>query len=139
MHGLKPSCKAKRMSNEFTINSGIKLNNPPLVYSSLPTSFQASQTNRNGPTPGSVTIPTTAGGTGINLSGLTTPGICRVMNMDTTNFVSLGTYVGGTFTPFMELLPGECYVLRLSRTVASTLRALADTASVVLLVECFDK
>ena len=57
------------MANEFTINSGIKLNNPPLVYSSLPTSFQASQTNRNGPTPGSVTIPTTAGGTGINNNG----------------------------------------------------------------------
>lgn len=127
------------MANEFTINSGIKLNNPPLVYSSLPTSFTASQTNRNGPTPGSVTIPTTAGGTAISLSALTTPGICRVMNMDATNFVSLGTYVGGTFTPFMEVLPGECFVFRMSRTVASTLRALADTAAVVLLVECFDR
>ena len=127
------------MSNEFTITSGIKLNNPPLVYSSLPTSFQADQTNRKGPTPGAITIPTTAGGTAINLSAIATPGICRVMNLDSTNFVSLGTYVGGTFTPFMECLPGESYVLRLSRTVASSLRALADTGSVVLLVECFDK
>jgi hypothetical protein len=127
------------MSNEFQIVSGIKLNNAPLVYSSQPTSFLADQTTRKGPTPGAVTIPTTAGGTAINLSALTTPGICRVMNLDATNFVTLGTYVGGTFNPFMELLPGETYVLRMSRTIGSTLRALADTASVVLLVECFDK
>jgi hypothetical protein len=127
------------MANEFTINSGIKLNNSPLLYSSLPTSFQASQVNRNGPTPGAVTIPTTAGGTAINLSSLATPGICRCLNMDPTNFVSLGVNIAGTFYPFAELLPGENYVFRLSRTVASTLRALADTASVGLLFECFDK
>lgn len=130
------------MSGSITVTSGIVVNNGSLQYNSYPKGFTATQTNANGPSPGTVTV--TTGGVTIDLSKLTTPAIVHFVNLDPTNFVSYGLYDSTTFRPFGELLPGESWVLRLSRTLltantaADVLRMVADTASVKVLVACFD-
>jgi len=105
-----------------------------------------------GPTPGQITCTTT--GTNVDLSVLATPGLCRIQNLDGTNFVTVGIWDPETevFYPLLELLAGESYALRLSRDLAwefatgtgtigpetNTLRIKADTASCDVLVEAFE-
>ena len=130
------------MSNSFSITSQLKQTNAAgqTTYQSLPNSFSASQANANGPIPGMITA--TTGGVDISLAQLAVPALCRIMNTDTTNYVTIGTYVGSTFTPFLELLPGESFVLRLSRSILSGsahLHAVGNAGSVNVLVECFDQ
>ena len=130
------------MGNAFSIVSQLKQTNAAgqTTYQSLPNSFTATQTNANGPSPGMITA--TTGGVNVSLAQLAVPALCRIMNTDTTNYVTIGTYVGSTFTPFLELQPGESFVLRLSRSILSgsaNLRAVGNTASVNVLVECFDQ
>jgi len=137
------------MSSEATIQSTLtirKLSSTTTVldYSSRPTSFVADVTGTKGPSPGAVSI--TTGGTSIDLSELSWPSLCRFMNQDDTNRVEVGVYDGvSTFYPFIELLPGESYTMRLSRYLqgpgtAGTWelygQAYGDT--VVLLVEAFE-
>jgi hypothetical protein len=130
------------MSNSFTVVSQLKQTNGngQTTYQSLPNSFSAIQTNANGPSPGMITA--TTGGTNISLSQLAVPALCRIMNTDATNYVTIGTYVGTTFTPFMELQPGESFVFRLSRSIlggGAVLRAVGNAGSVNVLVEAFDQ
>lgn len=130
------------MANSFSIVSQLKQTNAngQTIYQSLPNSFSANQANANGPSPGMITA--TTGGVNVSLAQLTVPALCRIMNTDPTNYVTIGTYVGSTFTPFLELQPGESFVLRLSRSILSgsaNLRAVGNAASVNVLVECFDQ
>jgi hypothetical protein len=74
-----------------------------------------------GPTPGGV-LATTAG-TVIDLSGLTRPGLAWVMNLDPTNFVTLGLWDGAEFRPLMEFKPGEFFPCRLSRSLGVSFQA----------------
>jgi hypothetical protein len=69
------------------------------------------------------------------------------MNLDSTNYVEVGVLVGATFYPMLELLPGETYVVRLSRNLqygptgtahTQDLHLRANTASVKVLVEAFE-
>lgn len=140
------------MADEATIRSSLLVRCDTLNYQSYPTSFQADVAGEKGPTPGAITV--TTEGTSVDLSELTTPGLCRIMNLDATNYATYGIWdpENDTFFPLGELLPGETYVLRLSRdlqeefgtgtgtTGADTnrLRFKADTASVVVLVEAFE-
>lgn len=86
-----------------------------ITYQSQPTSFVADVDGSKGPTPGALTVPT--GGKIILFNELTTPGLCRLINYDQTNYVTYGIYDPDydRFYPLGELLPGESYVLRLSR------------------------
>lgn len=130
------------MANEMTITAGISQSNGNARYANK-VSYQATQTTNNGPSPGSVTA--TTGGTTVSLAQLTTPGKVLFRNLDSTNYVRIGLYISSTFYPFMELLSGEAAVLTLSRdiltanTSAAVLRIVANTASVVVQVDCFDK
>lgn len=77
-------------------------------------------------------IPTTAGGTQVDLSAAVgTPGVAWFVNLDDTNYVALGRQVGGTFYPFAKLLPGEKFAIRLGLN-NDQLYALANTAAVLL-------
>lgn len=106
------------MSNEATVISNLKIVAGKIQYQSLPQSFSADVTGRKGPTPGAVTA--TVGGTLIDLSQLDQPGLCRLQNLDSTNWVEVGMLDPETqkFYPLLELLPGESFVVRLSRNLA---------------------
>ncbi len=101
------------MADEARVNSGLYITADNLYYKSLPVNFTADVTGRKGPTPGALTIP--VGGKEISLQELTVPGLCRVVNYDTANYVMLGVYLRALhlFVPFMRLLAGESYVFRL--------------------------
>ena len=137
------------MADEITISGSINIANSPLDYNSSPISFSADMTGRKGPTPGAVTV--TTSGTVISLAQLTTPGICFIQNLDETNYVQYGIYdtTSSTFFPLGELLAGEFTILRLARdigaewlgtgtNVGNSLYFKANTASVVVRVDCFE-
>ena len=138
------------MANEATIRSSLQIRAGNVAYQSQPSSFQADVTGRKGPSPGAISALTT--GTAVSFAELVTPALCRIMNLDATNFITVGVYDGASFFPVIELLPGESYVVRLSRYLnaefentgtgtnadANQLMVLADTAECVVLVEAFE-
>lgn len=142
------------MANEAEIRSSLQISKDNLEYRGQPTVFNADVTGTKGPTPGAITVSTA--GTDVDLTALTTPGLCRIQNLeaDGGNYVSYGMWdpEGSKYLPLGELLPGESYVLRLARDIeeeygtgtgttgASTnrLRFKANTAACVVLVEAFE-
>ena len=131
------------MANEFTIKSQITLTNGTMRHTGAPSSFQANQTTKFGPVPG--TVSATTSGVTVSLSGITTPGIFSIQNLDTTNYVSFGLYISSTYYPLGEVLPGEIYVCRFARDIltansaAAVLRVKADTATCKVNILAFDK
>jgi len=128
------------MADEATINSSLQIKVGKLEYQNRPTSFTADVSVAGGPTPGQILV--TTAGIDITLTELATPGLCRFMNLDTTNFVSVGVFDTSNFFPLLALLAGESFVMRLATDVeagANTLRFKADTASVNVLIEVFEK
>ena len=110
------------MSNEATIRTSLQIRKTNTAgdlvlmdYQGRPTDFQCSVAGAKGPTPGAVTV--SIMGTAIDLSQLTVPGLCRIMNEDPTNFVEYGINENTTnkFYPLGEIGPGESYILKLSR------------------------
>lgn len=134
------------MANEIAVRTSLQVRKGNLTYQSQPTAFNADLTGSKGPTPGSVTV--SPAGTNIDLSQLTElGGLCRLMNLDADNFVEYGVWDGAEFYPLGELLPGETYVLRLSRNLEfgevgtamlNSLRLRANANDVNVLVEAFD-
>lgn len=141
------------MANEATIRTRLEVKVANLDYRSTPVQFEADvqSAKPKGPTPGNVLIP--VDGTDIDLSELDTPGLCRIMNVDGTNYVQFGIWDGSTFFPLGEVLPGETYVLRLARNLGeeygtgtgttgaaiNKLRFKADTAAVNVIVDAFNR
>lgn len=131
------------MPNEATIHSSLTIFKDSLNYTSRPTIFQADITGTKGPTPGAMTVDT-IGGTIVNLAQITTPGFCRIANLEpttSTNYLIYGVWNGATFYPLGEALPGETYILRLSRNLldgANELRLVAVGAQLNALVEVFE-
>ena len=140
------------MANEATIRSSLAITKGKLKYSGQPTSFTADVAGTKGPTPGAIDV--SIEGTDIDLGELTTPGLCRLMNLDDTNYVVYGIWdpEGARFYPLGELLPGETYVIRLARMIeeeygtgtgtvgadTNRLRMKADTATCNIVVEAFE-
>lgn len=139
------------MASEARINSGLQIKVGELDYVSRPSAFTADVSAASAPTPGQVTALVTP--TIVSLTARSVPGLARVQNLDATNYVEIGTYNSddGDFQPMLEMLPGESYVVRMSRilgkevvgtgTDASTvsLAMRANTASCICLVEVFEK
>lgn len=137
------------MSNEATVRSYLRIKVGNVDYRSNSNEFRANVSDGKGPSPGAVTVSVT--GTDIDFSELTTPALCRLTNQDATNFVEYGMWDGVDFLPLGEILPGESYVIRLSRNLGSTygagtgttgssktFRVRADTAPCDVAVEAFD-
>lgn len=105
------------MSNEARVTSSLSITKGSLTYRSAPTGFSADVSAANGPTPGVVSCSVT--GTDLDFSRLARPALCWLQNLDDVNYVTVGVYEPGTgvFYPLLELLPGESYVIRLSRSV----------------------
>lgn len=146
------------MSNEIQVRSSLGINNGNLQYQSRPTSFNADMAGLKGPTPGAISVP--SAGVAISLAALDTlGGVCFMQNLDSLLTVEYGVYVTSLarFIPFGEMLPGECYVLRLSSELGheytdtgtgSTgsidsfwmkVRGPHGTGSAIVRVEAFDK
>lgn len=66
--------------------------------------------------------------TAITIGSIATLGIVSIENLDTANFVDVGSYVAATFYPLVRLLFGERYIFRVKPGL--TLYAKADTAAV---------
>lgn len=142
------------MADEATLTVSLRIAKGNLIYQSFPQAFTADMTGTKGPTPGAITATTV--GTLVDLSQLTQPGLCRLMNLDASNYVTVGMYDPQTlkFYPLLELLPGETFPLRLSRDLAeeygtspgtgttgqanNRLMVRANAASCVVLVEAFE-
>lgn len=123
-----------------------------LEYTSRPGSFQANVTGTKGPVPGAVTA--TLAGNNIDFAELATPGLTRVMNLDATNRYEIGIWDpdNSKFFPLLEVLPGESYVIRLSRNLqeefqtgtgttglgANRFRIKANGLAVEALIEAFE-
>lgn len=140
------------MANEIQVRSSLQVNNGNLRYQSQPTAFTATQNGgAKGPTPGMLSVSTT--GTDVDLSQLSTPGVCRIMNLDDTNYIEWGIHDGSLFHPIGEALPGESYVIRFSRNLGeeesvpgtgttAVLNAFylrANTGTCQVLVEAFEQ
>lgn len=141
------------MANEITVNISLQVKSGNLNYRSQPTVFRADMDGVKGPTPGSITVPVT--GVSVSFSELTTPGFCRLQNLDETNYVEYGILdtLGSVFYPLGELLPGEIAIIRLSRNLGESypttgtgtsasvnqLHFKANTDSVNVNVEAFEK
>lgn len=144
------------MANEARITSSLQIIFPPgatgnINYQSQPTAFNADVSTALGPTPGAIVA--TVAGVDVSLAVLTVPGFCRIRNLDETNFVEVGIWDGVSFYPFMDILAGESYIVRLSASLGdefgtgtgtsgpgiNTLRVKADTASCNVVVEAFER
>ena len=102
------------MANEAYVRSSLRIRVGNLDYQSRPTAFNADLSVEEGPTPGLVYA--TVDGADVDLSGLTTPGLCWMQNLDSDNTVTYGIWDPdiSKFYPFGDLKPGECVALRLS-------------------------
>lgn len=140
------------MANEAQITAALTIVKGNVQYASRPSAFVASVSGAKGPTPGSFSA--SIAGTDVDLSNLTSPGLCRIANQDDTYSVDVGIYDPETarFYPLIRLLPGEFYVIRLSPNVqeeygtgtgtlgadTNRMRVKAITAAAQVSVEAFE-
>lgn len=109
------------MANEIRVHSSLTIQKRDattgqllLEYQSRPSAFTADMDGRKGPTPGAINVSRL--GTTVTFSELSTPGLCRLMNLDSDYWVDWGTWnpESSEFYPIGRLLPGESFVFRLS-------------------------
>ena len=103
------------MSNEAQVRVSLQVRKGELDYQSRPTAFNADVSSGLGPSPGLVMATTSV--VNVAFTGLTTPGLCWLQNLDEANHVEWGVHDGSLFHPVGELLPGECFPIRLSRNL----------------------
>ena len=106
------------MASTVTVQSSLAIVQGNLQYRSQPAAFIPTISGTNGPTPGAVTVPVT--GVDLSFSQLDAMGgLGRFFNIDTTNFITIGLRDKTTnvFYPFIDVLPGESYVMRLSSKI----------------------
>lgn len=138
------------MSNEARVSSSLTIRTGNLTYQSQPTSFTTNVAGVGGPTPGMITADTD--GTNVDFSALVNLGLCRIQNLDETNFVTVGLYDGSNFLALMDFMPGESFIFRLSQYLGTEfagtgtgttatpihLRIIADTTACKVIVEAFE-
>ena len=106
------------MSNEVRINNSLQIKVGSINHSSRPTAFTDDLSDTKGPTPGAITVALV--GTDVDFSELTTPGYCRIANLEAkgdSSYVEYGVWdpEGARFYPLGEILPGQFYTIRFSR------------------------
>lgn len=105
------------MANEAQIRSSLLLRVGNLFYKSPQNGFTANVSGSFGPVPGAIRA--TTDGVDVDLSALTSPGLCVFKNLDANNPVKLGRWSedNQVFYPMLYALPGESYVIRLDPDV----------------------
>ena len=104
------------MSNEITISGGVTIKKDNL-FRNYPITYRADMTGMLGPTPGAFNVGT--GGVIVDLSRLTTPGLCIITNYDDDNYVTAGIYDPQTdiFYPYMEIPAGQSQPFFMAREI----------------------
>lgn len=115
------------MANEITLNGTLSIANGDFKQDWRPGTIQITQTTQ-ACAGGVQTIGTTE--EAIVVTDVSTPGYAFFRNLDSTNFVTIGTYVTATYYPCLKLKAGEYAIARLDGT--KTFYAKADTANVKL-------
>jgi len=141
------------MANEAQVRCSLQITKGNLEYHGKPTMFNADVAGIKGPVPGAIQV--ALAGTDVDFGELTTPSLCRLQNLDATNYVVYGIRDPelSQFYPLGELLAGESYVLRLSRDLqeqygtgtdpdaplaSNRLHLIARGAACEVLVEAFE-
>ncbi len=145
------------MNREATVRSSLTVRKlsgiiTQLDYRSGSEQFTPTVTGTKGPTPGAIAV--TVVGVDVDFSELTQPALCRIKNLDDTNYITIGIWDPelARFFPIDECLPGESFVRRLSRLLSgelgtgagtvgantNTLRIKASTGTINVLVEAFE-
>ena len=141
------------MSSEATVRADLRIrfSGGNLDYRSTPGQFTADVSAERGPTPGYLLA--SIDGTTVLFDQLVNPGLCRIENLDTDNYVEYGLHDGTVFHPWGELLPGENYVFRFSRNFrqeinvapgtgstadVNTFFVKANTAACGVIIDCFE-
>ena len=115
------------MANEITLSGSLQIANGDFKQDWRPGTIQITQTTQAA-AGGVQTIGTSE--EAIVVTDVSTPGYAFFRNLDSTNFVTIGTYVSATYYPCLKLKAGEYAIARLDGT--KTFYAKADTASVKL-------
>lgn len=131
------------MANEISMSLSCsiqkRVGNVLVVNEKWSESYRADLEGQRGPSPGLVSA--TLIGVAVDLSKLTTPGFCKLFNQgsgdqttDQTCYVEVGIYdqtaAVNRFYPLLELYPGECQIVRLSRFLGQEFgTALSGTAT----------
>ena len=140
------------MANEATVRVSLTIRKGNVFYQSRPEAFLADVSVGKGPVPGAKTC--NSGELDIDFAELTNPGLCRLSNLSSEGYLEYGIWDPETsvFYPLGEILPGESYIIRLSRnfgeeysgtgtgTTAATnrFRVKGIAGSTVALVEAFE-
>ncbi len=121
------------MAGEIQLNTFLQIQNPATGGGFVGSEAQRQQSitqNAQGGYSTIATIPTTAAGTALSTGSISTLGIVHFHNLDSTNFVEVGTNSANTFFPFGRLNAGEEFPFRFAQGIVPFARA--NTASVKL-------
>lgn len=125
------------MANEINVQIALSLSNSNLKDRVVLEADSIDQNTANPIMIGKVeSIPTTAGGTAISTTGITTLGWMYVKNLDGTNYVTIGPESGGAIVSFIKLKAGEHAIFRLQTGI--TIRMLANTAACRVYYKIYD-
>ena len=119
------------MADEITISGSLKVSNGLLTSSRSVTRLQANQAAQVS-REGVQSIGTTY--EAIDLGDVATAGYVYIRNIDTTNYVEIGTEASSAFAPVIRLLAGEAALFR----AGAVLFAKANTAAVKIDVLILD-
>jgi hypothetical protein len=119
------------MANEITVSASLQYLNPAqnipqVLFSLLNQVYSITGKNYEW---GSMSVPTTAGGTVIPVANLSSLGWSMFKNNDSTNYVDLLSATSGT--AFARLMPGESALFRINPGITAP-AALAHTAAVLI-------
>lgn len=118
------------MADEATIRQGIQIIvGGRRIYAPPTAAFKVDVSVATGPTPGRITALVT--GTDVDLSALTTPGLCHIINYSTTDYLIWGIYDPETlrFYPVGEVAAEGEQVIELSRELAGEFTGTAEVSS----------
>ena len=114
--------------NEITYSFNILLKNGSLGDQFASSSKAADQATAN-LVRNVQNIGTGATGVALGLGGVATPGFSIFQNLDSTNYVEIGSFSGGVFYPFLKLKAGE---MQMARVGVAAPYARANTLAVNL-------
>lgn len=101
------------MAREARVSCGLTIRKDNIDFRAYPASFTADVSEASGPTPGEFEVGPY--GKAVDLSSITTPGLCWIQNRSSTFSIIVGIHDGASFFPLLEFLPGEAFPMRLWR------------------------
>jgi hypothetical protein len=116
------------MASEASFSTSLSIEKDNLHYRQA-SNFLADVSAAKGPTPGIVLA--TESWAQVDLSMLTTPGLCYIANLSEDYTVCIGTRdtASGEYSPTLDFLPGEGYPVRLSQFLGQELESTSGTGT----------